>query len=378
MKHIYICYIVILLMFSCRKNDDNLATRNTNRAILVYIGANNNLVSEAYSSINQMEEGVIGLKADVYVYANLAGTSPKIYKIFPDRSPEIKSKVLKSYGDHDSSDPLVMKEILQTMCYYIGDRTKALILWSHATNWIPDTEIKLKSFNVDNGRMMDLKDLEEVIPTGLDFLMFDACSMASVEVLYQLRAKALYTIASPAEVLSTSMPYNLLLKYLVDPNLKSGLKAAAKSYVDYYNAQPGLRRSATISVINNQYWSLLGDSFRNALGNSPPKSIKRDKLQRLDFDPDSPTAGFDFLDFIKQYLDPSYLTTIEYALSQLVVYKAHTPEFLGKPIEIFSGLSIYVPDGANKWVHPYYNSLKWSIDSGYNKFVIGYEKNENL
>lgn len=362
------CLSLIFLLDSCKGKEDEKNYRDS-RALLVYIAANNDLVSDAYKSINAMEEGMDGLDADVYVYAALAGTSPKIYKIIADHSPEIKSRVVRSYGDQDSADPAVMKQILETMHAYVADRPVGLVLWSHATNWLPNTPIKLMSFNNDHGNKTDLKDLQKIIPAGLDFLMFDACSMASVEVLYELREKSKYTIASPAEVLSTSMPYHLVLKDLVKSDLESGLRAAAETYFNYYNQQTGLYQSATISVINNQYWPDLANRVHEAITAQPIKTVYRDNLQRLDFDDKSPSAGFDFLDFIAQNMRPTEIEPITAIVSKLVIYKAHTPAFLGKPILKFSGLSCYVPSDLNKWVHPYYNSLQWSKDSGFTSFV---------
>ncbi|WP_343571187.1 clostripain-related cysteine peptidase [Sphingobacterium sp.] len=357
-----------MLLNSCNDKKDT-AIEEDSRVVLVYIGANNNLVSDAYNSINAMEEGMVGLDADVYVYATLAGTTPKIYKIVADQSPEIKSTVIKSYGDQDSANPVVMKQILQTMKGYVGNRPSGLVLWSHATNWLPNVGVKLMSFNEDRGNKTELRDLQAIIPSGLDFLLFDACSMASVEVLYELRDKAKYTIASPAEVLSTSMPYHLVLKHLVDPDLERGLISTATTYFNFYNQLTGLYQSATISVVNNAYWSDLAKNVHVALTRAPLTGIYRDNLQRLDFDEKSLSAGFDFLDFVHQNMLPTETTAIEATVSKLVIYKANTVTFLGKPILRFSGLSCYVPNDLNKWIHPYYNTLQWAKDSGFNSFV---------
>jgi Clostripain family. len=370
MFRFFMVYFTPLVIFLTGCNDKkDVVNERDSRVVLVYIGANNNLVSDAYNSLNAMEEGMVGLDADVYVYAALAGTTPKIYKIVADQSSEIKSTVIKSYGDQDSANPAVMKEILLTMKEYAGSRPSGLVLWSHATNWLPNVGIKLMSFNEDRGSKTELRDLQTVIPSGLDFLMFDACSMASVEVLYQLREKAKYTIASPAEVLSTSMPYDLVLKHLVDPDLERGLKSTASAYFNFYNQLTGVYQSATISVVNNAYWSDLVNQVHVTLTKSPLTTIYRDNLQRLDFDEKSLSAGFDFLDFVDQNLLPSDGEAIRPIVSKLVIYKANTRTFLGKSILKFSGLSCYVPNDLNRWIHPYYNTLQWAKDSGFNSFV---------
>ncbi|MCS4228657.1 clostripain-related cysteine peptidase [Sphingobacterium sp. BIGb0165] len=361
--------LLAFALFSSCNDKEELAVKSGNRAILVYMGANNNLVADAYNSINAMEEGLSDLDADIYVYATLAGTTPKIYKIVGDQGSDIKSRVIKSYEPHNSADPAVMKEILGTMQGYVADRTTGLILWSHATNWLPDAPVKLMSFNNDKGRKTDLKDLESILPTGLDFLMFDACSMGSVEVLYQLRDRARYTIASPTEVLSTSMPYQQVLKHLLNPDLESGVKSAAASYFTFYDQLSGQYRSATIAVINNSHWTELAGEMKKTLIQHPLATIYRDGLQRLDLDEKSLSAEFDFLDFTHQNIASSATADIDRVVAKLVIYKAHTPTFLGKPILKFSGLSCYVPDDRNKWVHPYYKSLQWAKDSGFDSFV---------
>lgn len=364
----FLCLLILCALASCADKDDAIPT-NQNRAILIYLAANNNLAFDAYNSINRMEEALQEVDMDVYVYATISGNSPKIYKIKADNSPAIRSTVIASFGEQNSADPQVMKSMLVQMKSLVPNRKIGLVLWSHATNWLPDNAVKLRSFNDDNGMQTDLKDLEDVIPSDLDFLMFDACSMASVEVLYQLKDKAKFTIASPAEVLSTGMPYDVVLKQMIDDNLPNAVKQVASSYIDYYQKQSGLYQSATISVVDNQYLVELANEMKILLTKQPLQQLYRANLQRLDFDSNSASAGFDFADFLEQHFDKQDLVDMNKLLRKVVVYKGHTPAFLGKPILKFSGLSCYVPTDENKWVHPYYNSLNWSINSGFTAFV---------
>ncbi|WP_437920396.1 clostripain-related cysteine peptidase [Sphingobacterium sp. LRF_L2] len=334
------------------------------------MGANNNLVSDAYDNINKLEEGMQelqGVDADIIVYARLAGTTPKIYQIKEDHTTGIASTVLKTYNEHNSADPEVMQEVLNDMQTYAGNQSKGLILWSHATNWLPETTIKLMSFNDDSGEKTDLRDLIDIIPSGLDFLMFDACSMASVEVLYPLRNKAQYSIASPTEVLATSMPYQLILNDLANTDLETGLKNTAEKYYQYYAAQSGDYQSASISVMNNSYWTDFVSQTNTLITSNPILTIDREALQRLDFDPSSLSAGFDFLDFIQQQYGEQI--ALKESFNKLVVYTAHTDNFLGTPIRTFSGLSCYVPTSANSWVHDYYKTLSWTQDSSFSLFL---------
>ena len=56
----------------------------------------------------------------------------------------LKVKVLKKYGDHNSSDPAVMKMIFEDMKSLAPTNSYGAILWSHATNWVPANLGQLK------------------------------------------------------------------------------------------------------------------------------------------------------------------------------------------------------------------------------------------
>ena len=50
---------------------------------------------------------------------------------------------------------------------------------------------------------MEIDDLAKGLPDDLfDFILFDACYMASVECTYELRNKAEYILASPTETMA--------------------------------------------------------------------------------------------------------------------------------------------------------------------------------
>ena len=71
----------------------------------------------------------------------------------------------------------------------------------------------LKSFGAEGGKNMEIYELAEGIPDEyhFDFLLFDVCSMGGIECVYELRDKADYIVASPAEVLVAGFPYKNIL-----------------------------------------------------------------------------------------------------------------------------------------------------------------------
>lgn len=356
-----------ILLFSCGKESVHPVSSKT---VIVYISANNSLASNAFANINQMEEGFTGIDGKLIVYAKIFGQQPCIYEISHHTGPDIVSRKARVYNDHDASDPAVMKMVMNDIKSLYPAKTYGAIVWSHATNWLPkDAAIALRSFGDDQGAKMDVQDLKTALPDNLEYLIFDACSMASVEVAYELKDKADYIMASPTEVLSVGMPYQLIAKYLFDVKAERGLQQMAGACYNYYMAQTGHMQSATYALIKTSELRSLAQSTKSLLYNHRfgYSDFRRTEIQRLDFDPRSLTAGFDFMDFLNKNFDTVYLTNIRSAFEKAVLYKVHTPAFLGKPINTFSGLSCYIPTAGNEWVHPFYRKLDWYNAAGFDQ-----------
>lgn len=368
----YISFVFIFCVASgCTKDEDIIIEEPVARTVMVYMAANNSLAAEAYANLNQMEEGFSGIDGKLIVYARIFGQQPRLYEIIHDTSPEIKSKVLKTYADHDSSDPEMMKIIFADMMDLAPANSYAAILWSHATNWAPANlgQISVRSFGDDNFSSMDVQVLKEALPKGLDFLIFDACSMASVEVLYELRDVAPYILASPTEVLSVGMPYEQINALLYRSDVKSGLATIAETYVAYYKQKVGLEQSASFSLIDTRQMESLALATKELLTSYADRipSLDREGVQRLDLDPSTPVAAFDFLDMFDRHFSEEELESLHAAVDRVVLYKAHTDSFLGQPIYAFSGLSTYIPVQEEDHLRVFYQTLSWSQNAGYSQ-----------
>lgn len=356
---------ILAVLISCKKEPHEILAERT---ILLYMAANNNLAGNAYDNINQMEEGFRNIDGTLIVYAKIFGQSPRIYRISYDNSREIKSAVLKSYPDHDSSDPKIMKMVMDDMQKLAPAKSYGLVLWSHASNWLPGTsKLKTRSFGDDDGRTMDIKALKKALPTNLDFLVFDACSMASVEVLYELKEITPLVLASPTEIINTGMPYHQVLNGLFHQDIPSGLMEVARATYKYYNEKDGILRSATFSLIDMEQLETLAETTRLLISEMNVKRVRRDGIQRLDLDRTSPISAFDFLDFGQRHLSFEAAKKLEEAIDKVVLFKIYTTHFLGVPLKKFSGLSCYIPDQHQYNYSRYYKSLNWTKKSGFNQ-----------
>lgn len=366
-------FAVLFCLYSCSKEPTNpVIKKPISRTVIAYLAANNNLTNDAYSNINQMEEAIGDLEGNLIVYATLRGANPALYKISSDKSPEIKSKKIKEYNPHNSSDPMVMKQVLQDIKNSYPAQSFGLILWSHATGWIPPDHgvIKVKSFGDDNGSSMDIKDLKHALPDDFEFILFDACSMSSIEVLYEIRDKAKYFISSPGEVIANGMPYNIITHDLFGDNIRSYQEIAQK-YYDYYNSKSGLMRSATISIIDAKQLTEFAKASKQVLSTYQPtySDFNRNEIQRMDFDRiTNPLIAFDYKDFSIQNFGLINTQHLLKQLNQTVLFKANTPFFNGYEIKNNCGISCYIPNPENEGpLHDYYRTLEWYKAGGFDR-----------
>lgn len=209
------------------------------RTVLVYMVADNNLSTYANADIAEMlyGKGDIGDNDHLILYLD-DWAAPRIYDI-TNRTTATSLGGLTPvyrYGEEQNS---CTREHLFSVLQYVRDYYPAesygVVLWSHASGWIPPSVssddnsnaygAKTRSFGQDRdyvgGRptasyKMSIDDVRDALLDfgTVDFLFFDACFMQNIETLYQLRSTAKYIIASSAEIPGPGAPYNIIMKSL--------------------------------------------------------------------------------------------------------------------------------------------------------------------
>ena len=90
---------------------------------------------------------------------------------------------------------------------------------------------------------IDITQLSEAIRQAgmhMQYILFDDCYMANVEVAYELRDVTNFLLASTSEVFDEGMPYAKMWTYLATPTPNySSAVSAFKSYLDNYKAPEG-------------------------------------------------------------------------------------------------------------------------------------------
>ena len=370
MKYILYSFFFLLLL-SCSKTESNIGVTSAphkKHTVILYAIADNNLYNYAEKNIQAIEKYwdnsfngnfVVVLDAPDYVIRK----RPSVFKVEKPNNIEI----LPNNPNFDTTDKFTMKNIISDIKKQYPSDKYTLILWSHATAWLPNNyeleqnrNIFTKSFGKNKEKELSIFDLEEIIPdNSFETIIFDACFMSSVEVLYQLRNKSKYTIASTAEILQTGFPYKELTLQLFDES-KSPIDWA-KSYFDYYNSQKGIYKSATISVIYNQYFKELETIMKKiSIKEKNHIIINTQNIQKYDRLRES--IFYDFYNYIEQFnLDNSKLNELKSILDKLVIYKANTETFAKKIIiNKHSGLSTYIlSDRTPKILLDEYKKYNW-------------------
>lgn len=382
---------VLLLLVSCfgeEKEDD--IKKNT---VLVYIAADNNLVSNANPNIYSMNSSIRnGMDdANLLVFVDRKGVQPVLIHIHDNMLD-----TLEVYNEMDSTDPAVLAEVVDYVRSNWKSESYGLVLWSHGTGWLPTSRLHYVAPNMNYARAvhpssdtkafawenksnksyvcMELEGLVEALPTGLfDFIVFDACYMANVEVVYALRKKARYIISSCYEIVSFGFPYHIVTRDFLNGNL---MKACREFYA-YYNKMSGWEQMAGVSLVKTEGLDSLASCFKKIVAGKEELISDMDVSEIQCFDRFRNHVFYDLEDFAgKLGLTKDEFTEFKLQLEKCVPYRMSTPyifpgEYDSIKVNNYCGLSVYIP--IRKYDSPGlnddYRETSWSKATGYGKEV---------
>jgi hypothetical protein len=350
---------VLIGFSSCDKNDSPEPAVSTDRTIIVYMAADNDLSGDADVDLEEMKQGFTETGANLIVFLDPADEAPYLLKIAANEALRIKT-----YPEFNSADAIRMEQVLNEVIQMYPSEHYGLILWSHGASWLPAGR-QLKSFVEDEGRQMNIPDLAAALPVRFDFILFDACLMGAVEVAYELKDKTDCIIASSTETIYEGFPYNRIIPELI--RLQPDLIQVAKMYFDFYDQLSGAYRSATISVIDTKELENLAAVTKELLSGKifDTGLFDRTAVQRLDTYAEQYT--FDLLDFLDKAFPETDKSPLTQQLDKTVPYKAHTEEFIEQyAIDAYCGLSCYIPLAGRDDLNGYYQTLSWHAAGGFN------------
>lgn len=181
-------------MTSCTGNACIQDGINSDKTIILYVVANNNLNPSAKHLLDNLEkyikENYASLKSvNLIVLYN----SPKGSILLVNKNKYLER--VKSYGTINSLSKENMTAVLKDIGKMFPARENGVIFWSHGTGWL--TAGNTRSFGDDGGEAIEITDMAESLAAKYDYVIFDACYMGSIEVATAFRNKCSYFLASP-------------------------------------------------------------------------------------------------------------------------------------------------------------------------------------
>ena len=387
--------IIVIAMTSaigCSEAEDiESINKQTVFVYMPWTGAGSNLynyfttnLDSIYSAIKK--KGGLGTSRLV-VFLSESASRSSLFEVTYDGS-NIQKQTLKEYSGNSYISTEGLTQLLNDVKGYAYGLNYAMIIGSHGVGWTfkedwTDYPYRAKPFdgsifeeripyqNYRYGEMTDaqtrffgsLSDMNNYsmnVPTLADaikaadmkmqYIYFDDCYMANVEVAYELREVTNFLVASTSEMLAAGTPFASSWTYLA--SLTPNYSSMVSTFVDFYNKTD--YPYATLSAIDCRCMDQLALMMADINNQYKFDATKLEKLQRLD--------GFAqpiFYD-MKSYLEHLCPNTNDYkqfltVLDKAVPYKNHTEKYYSyiynEPmtfnIETFSGITISDPSQNN-------------------------------
>ena len=200
-----------------------------------------------------------------------------------------------------------------------------------------------------------------------DYIYCDACLMGGVEFAWQLRNVCDKLAVSPAEVLAQGMDYGSCVEQLLKGG-KGDIESVCETYYNIYKNQTGAYQSATITLVDCTAMDSLASVCRELF------EKYRVKLTIIDHENIQPYFRsyhqwyYDLEDILlKCGITSEERSRLEAALDECIIYRQATPHFLqgsgGFDINIYSGLSMYLPCKGSAYLDSYYKTLDWNKET---------------
>ena len=381
--------ILALLICSCEQDGLELSLslgpygKETRQVVLMYEAGFNSLSRDILSNIRVVEREYLpgkGRNDDVVLlFSHLtrnngmsyrAETAPVLVRLYSERG-EARSDTLRVWP---VGTPIANKEMMTEVFNWVRDEFPAAgygaILSSHATGWLPEGYYnnpkyyegrdrsgssswspRLQSFGqeyFDSGTMteeIELKDLAAAIPYKLDYILFDACLMGTVEVAWELRNVCSYVAFSPCEIPAAGFDFRNMMEHLLKPVVPD-LKAVCQDYFASYEHNSSY--GATVTLVDCSRLDRLAVTCRELFDRyrSGIRNLDGGNVQVYDRRMGSKTyyAFFDLKDILREAgASAADLAALQTALDEAIIYEAHTDRFISVVLERVCGLSMYLP-----------------------------------
>lgn len=186
----------VFLLSACEKGGENEPVpepRLAERTVMVWLAGDNNLYPEVPRKLSALAEGFrhsAEAGCRLLVYADYRGSHPQLVEMMPDGN----RTVLETYPVRNSASPETLARSLRHMTELAPAECYGLIVFSHATGWLPQgaledpyltNEADTRTVLDDEGFQMPLEDFAAALPDDIlfDYIVFENCFMGELKWL---------------------------------------------------------------------------------------------------------------------------------------------------------------------------------------------------
>lgn len=391
-RYIFLALVTLLGFCSCERDGLDFTLNvgpygnvpeGNRKVMLLYEAGFNSLGGYMRTNIADLQEGYLpGKDRDddvLLLFSHLtkssrnytSETAPAMIRLYSDRG-KCRMDTLKVWPvGQPVAHAAMVTEVFDWVKENFPAASYGAVMSSHATGWLPkgyfsdpgscDGEDdrgsavhwspRRKTFGQEyyssgaKTEEIEIKDLAAAIPYKLDYILFDACLMATVEVAWELRNVCSYLAVSPCEIPGAGFNYKTLTGHLLQPEVPDLKAACMDYYVAYENDSV---YGATISMIDcgaleplASACRTLFDRYRSGILNLEGKNVQvYDRILSGKYY----YAFFDLKDMLREAgATEEDLALLQRALDQALVYEAHTARFIDVKLERCCGLATYLP-----------------------------------
>ena len=361
----------------------------TRKVLLLYEAGFNSLGRDISDNISTLKKGWLpgdGRDEDVLLVMS------HVTKIRKDYVNETSPALIRMYKSYDQvvmdtiqtwsvgtsiANAKMVSEVLSLVRERFPASSYGAVFGSHANGWLPEgyystpetyegndrsplwgdflSAPKRRTFGheyYDAGKKqeeIEIKDFVAAIPFKLDYILFDACLMGCVEILWALKDVCDYIIAVPTETPSPGFDYETLTEYLLRPEQPDYQAACEDFYAryspggdySYYGACVTLADCRQMDELASVCKTLF-ERYRTAI-----RKVDGSKVQSYDESVGSKHyfVFFDLKDMLRQAgATEDELASLQAALDKVVLFEKHTVKTTYSPdLNRCCGLSVYLP-----------------------------------
>ncbi len=385
MKKSFILLLLIpLFCFSCSDDEQgDVAESGLRRVVIAYIMAENSLSTASTYDLDEIRSAVTLIPSDcrmvVFLDNSSTAKNPQIISFDSQRGEQV---VYEYSSDVVSTDGEVMEQALQYIIDNNPAREYALILWSHASGWVPPSNsVSSLSIGIDNGKntssnsgeemaISTLREVLEDVGVHWTYIFYDACFMQCVEVAFELRHLTDWSMGSPAEIVDTGAPYDRLMPYFFEASGYAN-DLVEQYFMEYENSQ-----GALLSAIRSDALEALAAATATVL--TPLDDYPTTDLQAYCAYASSTGWKPEYYDMgscISHWAGAAVYDEWATALNEAVPYRYATTTWVTSYSSVFrarltdqehyAGVSMYFPISGRDEYNDYWREYEWYDAVGY-------------